>query len=360
MQNNEWAALIHPSRFFSRKESDEILSSIVAEMELGSDFISVIENLILQDYKKNKKISGLLQEIKNLIINTSTPIEDALLMYRLIYKKEYILIKHSSNLVFAFTNILDLRENGKVFNNWLFKFLLTPFLIILFGLIIQIPLSSYFMGMFFNDIYPAIQSTRAGGIITPSFPFFLENLIWTKFFLMCYIAIAVVLVWAYRYVEENRAELMYGFFPTKFYDDFYYYFRVMDIMKKAQQDLTSDAIFLEMGEYAESDSMAVFFKSMGERAEGFYKDFDEIAAPATVVMKIKRGEQYNTLWNTMNYEEHGERKGLVWFLRKKRDNKINLINTWASKSVVMFSYMLVIAYIGVTVGSFILGIVGVL
>lgn len=360
MENKELNILLNPSRYFNKKESDEVLSSIVAEMELGSDFIKVIEDLIHQDFKKNKKISGLLQEIKNLLENTSTSIEDALLMYNLIYQKEYILIKHSSNLAFAFVNILELRENGKEFNNWLLKFILTPFLIILFGFIIQIPLSSYFMDIFYNDIYPSIQGKRAGDVIKPSFPFFLENLIWTKIFLGTYLTTAISLFVSYIYIEKNKIEILYKYFTTKFYDDFYYYFRLMDIMKKAEPHLTTDDIFIEMGAFAETNSMHLFFKNMGEKGEQFYKDFELIHSPSNVVMKIKRGEQYNTLWDTMNYEEDGNKKGFVWFLKNKRDTKLKLIHLWFNKPVVLISYFFVLSYIGITIGSFIVGIVGVM
>ncbi|MDD3465944.1 MAG: hypothetical protein PHE67_02255 [Campylobacterales bacterium] len=360
MLSNSLIAFLNTKVVFSKRESDEIIAAIAAEMELGSDFISVLDDLANQDYKNDKKVSSLLKEIKNMVANSATPLEDILLMYGLIERKEHILIKHSSNLVFAMLNILELRENGKTFNPWLSKFIATPFLIVLAGLVLQIPLAAYFMDMFYNDIFPAIQNKKAGEAITPSFPFFLENLIWTKIFLFLYLSLAISLFLGYVYSLKYKVELVYKYLATKFYDDFYYYFRVMDIMKKAQPDLTTDAIFIEMGEHGESDSIRFFFKKMGEKAENFYEDFREIHAPEGVSMKIKRGEQYNTLWDTMNYEEDGLRKGFVWYLQKKRDNKIKLISTWLSKPTVMLSYMLVLAYISITIGSFIIAIVGVM
>jgi len=100
---------------------------------------------------------------------------------------------------------------------------------------------------------------------------------------------------------------------------------------------------------------------MGARGDEFFKDFERINAPRTVVNKIKKAERYNTLWEQMNYFdiEYGERKGFVKFLKSKRDSRMKLIQKWVSKPLTYSAYGFLIIYFGITVASIVKAIVGV-
>lgn len=343
----------------NENQSDDVLFSIIAEMELGNRFDSVISELAQTDYAKNKKIHYILKEIEDLLENTDSSIEEILTKYGVIYKDESVLIKHSKNLLFAFTKIAENRTEGKVFLKWVMSFALPPLGIVFIGLLIQIPLSEYFMGIFYSEILPEAERTK-DYILDPNFPFYLKNLIWPKVFLLVYVSVIVLAVVMYRTIYKTNVSLIYKYNKVKFYDDFFYFFKIMDSMKKAESFLTTDQIFRHFSKNFDKSSLRTFFYEMGENASEFYKYFEKIQAPETVTLKIKKSEMYNTTWNNMNYEINGARRGFVWFLKRKRDAKIKMWDTWFRKILNMSAYTIVLIYIASTVGAFIIAIMGVL
>lgn len=336
------------------RESDELLQDIAAEIELGANFDDVLLDLATQDYSRNFKVSSILKAITSELVYLQ--VEDVLLKYRIISEDEYVLIKNSTNLAAAIRNIIDLRDEGRVYFKWLKDYLLAPFIVVLMGFIVQIPLTTGISSILFGDIIPAITASK-GSAPFIYLPFYMTEPIWTYVFLGVFLTLfAGIWIFLVSMYQRNPAWI-YRLFALKFYDDFFYYFKIIDIMKKSQPTLTLDAIFEEIGEYIKNDGLKRFFLDMGEKKEDFWFEFERLGAPYTVVKKIRSSEVHDTFFKELNYLVDGKKKGFLWFLKTKRDTRMNSINKWTQKSVLMFAYSFVLFYILMTVASFVSAVV---
>lgn len=347
---DELKASLPYSSTITKRQSDEILLDIAAEVELGASFDDILVDLATEDYSKDRKISSILKSLKADL--GYLEVEDILLKYRVISQDEYILVKNSSNLGAAIRNIIDLREEGKDFFRWLKNYLLAPIIIIALGFILQIPLTEALMRILNNEIIPAITASKGVAPLV-HLPFYMENTLWTYFFAGGFFLLCAG-VWAGGvYVYKRDPAFIYKTFTIKFYDDFFYFFKIMDMMKKAQPTLTVDAIFEEMGDSIDNDGIKKFFLSMGEKKDEFWFDFQQINAPFGVVKKIRKYEEHDTLFKELNFIVEGKKKGFLWFLKTKRDARMDSIHKWTSKTLLMLSYSFVLFYILITVTSFV-------
>ncbi|MDD5373327.1 MAG: hypothetical protein PHO62_07885 [Sulfurimonas sp.] len=338
----------------TKRQSDELLQDIAAEIEIGANFDDILFDLATEDYSKNRKVSAVLKAIASDL--EYLEIEDILLKYKIISHDEYVLVKNSNNLAAAIRNIIDLREEGRRFFAWTKNYLLTPGVIAAAGVVLQIPLTETLSKILYTEIIPAITASK-GSAPFVVLPFYMENTLWVYVFAALFFVIVGGIWGAWRYLYNTNPAFVYKHFEIKFYDDFFYYFKVIDIIKKSQPTLTVDVIFEEIGQSVSNERIKRFFLDMGEKKDDFWFDFERFGAPFGVVKKIKKYEEHDALFKELNFVENGKKKGFLWFLKTKRDSKMESIYKWTHKVLLMSAYTFVLFYILMTVVAFVGAIV---